>query len=247
MKKATLVASMVGAVALTACVWAQVPGPGSQGPGGPPVRDQMRQRMQQRMGGQFQGGPGMQGQMPGRGAPGMPGRGGPGGPDGIDKGEVLKRILGNPELARKAGVTDEQIAKIKEGEFAFEKQMIQLRADAEQSKLEVRHLMQGDKPDRTAISKAIDNAALKEVAMRKAGIMRMLDVQETLGRETIEKMKGMVRDHMQQRIRQSQQGGPGAIQRPGSMQRPGVTPGGPRPMQQRGPGNQPPATPAPGA
>lgn len=225
MKKTTAVVSVLGAVAVAACVWAQAPGPGPQGPGAPSPRDQIRQRMQQRMAGPFQGGPGMPGQMPGRG---MAMRGGP---DAPDRGEILKRVLGNPELAKKAGVTDEQIAKLKEGQMAFEKQMIQMRADVEQAKLDVRHLMQSEKPDRGAIAKAIDHAAAKEVTLRKAGVMRMLDVRETLGQETVDKIKTMVREHMQQRMQQIQRG-PGAMQRPGPQ-------GGGRPWQQ-GPANPPP-------
>lgn len=228
MKKTTAVVSVVGAVAMAACVLAQAPGP--QGPGEPSFRGQMRQRMQQRMGGPFQGGPGMQGLMPGHG---MAMRGGPGlgGPGGAGRGDILKRVLGNPELAKKAGVTDEQIARIKDGQIAFEKQMIQMRADAEQARLDVKQLMQSDKPDRTAISKAIDNAAAKEVTLRKAGVMRMLDVKETLGQEAIARIKTMTREHMQQRMQQGPRG-PGAMQRPGPQ-------GGARPWQQ-GPANPPP-------
>lgn len=188
MKKVAMVAGVVGAVALAAAVWAQQGPPG----GGPQQGAQgFGERMRERFAQRFHGGPGG-GEMRG--------------PGGMDRGEILRHVIENPEMAKKVGITGEQIEKIKEGEFAFEKQMIQLRADAEATKLEVRHLMEADKVDRDAVSKAIDAAGAKELALRKAGLLRELDVKETLGKETIEKIRGAVREHMMQR---GGQGGPG--------------------------------------
>jgi Spy/CpxP family protein refolding chaperone len=150
--------------------------------------------------------------------------GGPGGsPGGMDRGQIIDRVLANPEIAKQAGITEEQIKKIKDAQFNFQKQGITMRADAEQAKLEVRHLMQADKVDRDAVSKAIDAAAAKEVAFRKAEIMHMLDVKEALGPDAQKKIREIVQKHMAERmknIQQQQPGGPGGqdIQRP-MMQR----------------------------
>lgn len=198
MKKMTMLAGAAGAIALGACAWAQRPEPPAVAQGGPWMRNQARERIEQR----------------GAGLPvarNLPGR--PAGeprPGGVDKGEILKRLLDNPELARRAGVTGDQISRIREGQYAMEKQMIQLRADVQAAELELRHLMEADKTDREAVSKALDTVAAKHTAMRKAEVLRLLDIRETLGRETIEKVQHLVREHLAQRIRQAQErGGPG--------------------------------------
>lgn len=172
------------------------PAPGQQYPPGAPIRQRVQQFMQQRGGGpggapwmQQRGGPGLQ-QMRGP-------MGAPGGEQKIDHGEALRHILSNPEVAKRIGVTDEQIAKIKDLQFAHEKAMIDLRAKAETAKLDVRKLMESDKVDRDALSKAIDAAAASESAARKAEILHMLDIKETLGADTMKKIKEGVRERLQ--------------------------------------------------
>lgn len=212
MKKITIAAAVAGVSVLALGVWAQNPGRPPEGgqPNPERMRAEMRERMMQHMqqrGGPM-GGPGGGMQRP----PMMPGQDG----HGPDHGDVLKRILENPEIAKKAGVSDEQIKKLKDGQFNFDKQMITMRADAEVAKMEVKRLMEAEKVDRGALEKALDTAGAKELAARKLGLMRMLDVKETLGAESIEKIKGLVRDHLTQRMKMAQQ-------------RPGM-PGGERPM-----------------
>lgn len=164
------------------------------------------------------------GQCPQPGGFGMRGQG-PGGPGGMERGEILKRVLENPEIAKKAGVTEEQIKKIKDGQLAFEKKAIGLRAEAETAKLELREQMEAAKQDRDAIGKAFDAVAAKEAALRKAEMFRMLDVKDALGEETIGKIKGMVREHLAQRMQQGGFGGAPLLQRRmGAPQQPGDAP-----------------------
>lgn len=215
MKKTILTTLIIATGAFATLVFAQAP----CAPGGT-MRDQIRQRIQER----FAGAPR-----------------GPGGMAGAERGDILKHVIANPELARKAGVTDEQIAKIKQGQIEFEKKMITARAEAETAKLDVRSIMESEKVDRAALEKAIDAAAAKELALRKAGIMRMLDVKEALGKETIEKIKAMTREHMAQGMKA--QGGAGRapmMQPRGQGQFPQGA--GPRPWQQA-PVNAPPPPP----
>lgn len=237
MNKMTVTAALVGASALTVNVWAQNPGrPPEDGQPNPEhMRAEMRERMMQQM--QQRGGPMMQ-QMMQRGPmmQGMASRGqiphgpmkpGREGEHGASHGELLKRILENPEIAKKAGVTDEQVKKLKDGQFNFDKQMITMRADAEVAKMDVKRLMESGKVDRSAVEKALDAAGAKELAVRKLEMMRMLDVKETLGEESIEKIKNMVREHVAKRVQMAQ--GPGM---PGA-ERPMMNPprGGDRPQR----------------
>jgi hypothetical protein len=225
MKRSMLIAGIAAAASLAAGVWAQNPEPRPSPQGLQNIRERLAERF----------------------------RGGQGGMNAGDAGhgDALKNLLANPELAKRAGITDEQIKKIKDGQYEFEKQMIQMRADAQQAQMEVRHLMEADKVDRDAVSKAIDAAGAKELAMRKAGIMRMLDVKETIGKETTEKIKNMMREHMQQRMQQSGgrgearpwlQRGQGAPNSQGPREGgPGAAPGD-KPWQQPGKMAPPPGT-----
>lgn len=176
MNKRIATLALVGATVVGVAAWAE-----------PGVRGDREGRMP---------GPRMQPGGPG----GLRGPGGPGGPGEVDRGEILKRVLGNPEIAKKAGVTEEQIRKIKASQLEFEKKSITLRAEAELARLEMRQLMDADKTDRDAIGKAFDAVAAKETALRKAEMLRMFDVKDALGDETLDKIKGMVREHLAKRM-----------------------------------------------
>lgn len=213
MNKLILAAGLTGALALA--VLAQQP-PAPQGPPpeagqpGAPIRQRIQQAMQQR------GGPGG----PPGGAPMMQQRMGMPHPMGMqpggeqpkfDRGEILKHIVENPEMAKKVGLTEDQVAKLKDGQFAHEKNMIELRAKAETTKLDVRKLMEAAKVDREAVSKAIDAAAAAESAARKADVMHMLDVKETIGPDVMKKIHETVRE----RLQRGAMGGRGPQQGPG--------------------------------
>ena len=223
MNRKIITIAVVSAALAGAAVWAE-PGMRGRGPGGCPG-----------------------GQCPQPGGFGMRGHG----PGGMDRGEILKRVLENPEVAKKAGVTEEQIKKIKDGQLAFEKKAIGLRADAETARLELREQMEAAKQDRDAIGKAFDAVAAKEAALRKAELLRMLDVKDALGEETLGKIKGMVREHLAKRIQQTGPGGapmggaPMMQRRMGAPQQPGAAPNVTRPwlrgQQPVQPQGQPPA------
>lgn len=141
--------------------------------------------------------PGPGGGREGRGGPGGggPGFGGGDGP-GPAAGMMLQRVLQNEQMAKKLGLTDEQIATLKSSLLETQKQMIKLRAESELAELEVRRLMGEEQVDRAAVMKAIDAASAAHTAIRKAGVEERLKVRETLGQETLDK----IREHMADRM-----------------------------------------------
>lgn len=157
------------------------------GPGGPGGMPMMQQRMMEQQRGMGMRGP--LGQQMGPRAGGEPPK--------LDRGEILKHIVANPEMAKKVGLSDDQVAKLKDGQFAHDKNMIELRAKAETTKLDVRKLMEAAKVDRDAVSKAIDAAAAAESAARKAEVMHGLDVRETIGPDVMKKIHETVRERLQ--------------------------------------------------
>lgn len=187
---------------------AQTPPPGppggiSPGPGGP----QMRQRMGPRMGGQMRGG-----RMHfGRRGMGMRGRMG------------LGRLLRNPAMRERLGVTPEQATKIQAQDSTFAKAQVQNQAKLRVKRMELDELLAADKPDRALIDKKMRELNEAQFAEQKAAMDHRLAMREALTPEQKEKMQQWMQEQRQQ-----------------PMQRPmGPGPRGPRP-----PMTQPPAPPA---
>jgi Spy/CpxP family protein refolding chaperone len=153
--------------------------------------------------------PGPGGGREGRDGPGIGGGRG----HGPGPGMMLQRVLENEALAKKVGLTDEQIATLKSSLLETQKQMIKLRAESELAELEVRRLMGEDKIDRAAVMKAIDAASAAHTAVRKAGVEERLKVRETIGQETLDKIREQAADRMGKR------GGQDGDRRPGRGQR----------------------------
>jgi Spy/CpxP family protein refolding chaperone len=185
-----------------------------------------------------QGGAGVcDGSGPGGGqGPGLgigPGGGGPmmrpDGPGGHGGGFAAKFLL-RPEAKEKLGLTDEQVTKIRELDYASEKQAIELRAKAEQAELELRQLMQAETPDRDAIMKQLDKVGQAQTEMRKLQTGNRLDVQAALTAEQREKIKTVMterRADARERRSEGRRDRPGRQgDRRGFGGQPGPAPGG---------------------
>jgi Spy/CpxP family protein refolding chaperone len=131
-----------------------------------------------------------------------PGRG-PGegrGPEG-HPGMAFGRVMHDPEFAKSLGVTDEQIAKLRESSYEMRKQKIKLEAERELAKLEIQQLMEQDKPDREALNKAVEESGRVETELQKLHIQQRLTMDEVLGEETLAKIRDSMRDQVQERSR----------------------------------------------
>jgi Spy/CpxP family protein refolding chaperone len=167
------------------------------------------------------GGRGMMGGgMMGRG-PGMMGRGGPGG---------LNRIINNPDLREKIGVTPEQAAKIRQQNADFEKASVMNRAKSQVAHMELNQLMSADKPDRAAIDKKLADISAAQLVSEQTRVHHQLDMKTALTPDQQAKLKTL----MQQR--RPGMGGPG-----GPNGGPGRGGRGPRPPQGNGTGTPEPA------
>jgi Spy/CpxP family protein refolding chaperone len=174
----------------------QVPG-GAVGGGRPPDRAQMRG------GGEGQGGQGMHpdGMGPMRprgvgfeGAPGMDRGNGPAGdggrrmkPRGPDREGGFGQAP-NPEAAKQAGATDQQIEALKT--FVFEQRIkrVDLQAAAEKADLALDHLMQSETVDEKAALKAADALTSARGELFKQDISSRVKVREILGDAVLKKL-----------------------------------------------------------
>ena len=138
---------------------------------------------------------------------------------------ALRALMQNPELAAKAGITEEQLKSVREAAFAQREELVRLRAAAETSKLKVERLLAADKVDKDAVMKAIDAAGLDEVAIKKAEIGFELRVKEMLGDEAIKKVRNVMREHFAERRASAMR--EGGDERQGPPQRQGARGGAP--------------------
>ena len=117
----------------------------------------------------------------------------------------LARLVENPAMRERLGITAEQADKIRRETDDFRKGQIRARADLQIRALELRELMRGDSPDRAAIDKKMDEISAARAVQAKAAMHYRLDMRSVLTAEQREKLRGM----MEQRGRRGPTGGPG--------------------------------------
>jgi Spy/CpxP family protein refolding chaperone len=133
-------------------------------------------------------------------------KGGPG-PCGDDErsfgrgGGDISRLVRNEEAAKKLGVTDEQIAQLREMAYQGEIEQIKGHADLEIAHIELRRLMDSAKPTEEAVGKAVDKISALEAQLQKARFGEMLKARQILGEETMQKLRDAMRDQMRERGR----------------------------------------------
>jgi len=131
----------------------------------------------------------------------------------------LTRLVANPEIRQRLGISSEQAAKIRQQELDFRKAQIRNRADHEVKRLELAELLEAERPDRTMIDKKLREISDTQFAAEKSRIDHRLVMREALTPEQREKLKQIFREF--RRERGSGHFGPGG---PG-----GMGPRGPRP------------------
>ena len=129
---------------------------------------------------------------------GMRGRGGMEGRE-----MMLGRLLSNPEVRDKIGVTAEQATKIRQQEADFRKTEIKGRADLETKQIDLRELMAADKPDRAAIDAKLTEISTSRLALEKSSVAFRLNSRDALTADQRTKLRDLMRS------RREADGGPG--------------------------------------
>jgi Spy/CpxP family protein refolding chaperone len=107
----------------------------------------------------------------------------------------LERLLMN---AKEIGLSDAQVGKLKELEFAAEKERIDLDASLEKAHLELRELMSNSNPDENKIGQQVKKIGERRTNMMLAAVEKMLKVRRILTDEQKQKMK----EHMNSRFKE---------------------------------------------
>lgn len=117
-------------------------------------------------------------------------------------------IWKNKSLAKEIGVSEEQVKKIKDLSIATEKKLIKICADMELKEIDLREVLDADKPDE---GKAIN--LIKEIMKKKTEawilkIKQRIAMKKTLTTEQMEKLKEFKREHQMGKMRKHKMEGP---------------------------------------
>ena len=145
-----------------------------------------------------------------RGGWGQGGRMGMRGP-GREHGEFgLSRILNDPDICEKVGVTTEQVAKIRQQESDFRKAEIRNRADLKVKRIDLNDLLAADKPDRTAIDSKLQEISTAQLALEKSRIDNRLNMRDALTPAQRQKLRDLINERRQRGDRSGPRGPQGA-------------------------------------
>jgi len=104
-------------------------------------------------------------------------------------GRMMHRGGLGPRLARELELTAEQKEKMKAAHERQERKAIQARADIQLARLDLRKLMQADKPDSKAIEAQIDRIAGLRAGLEKSRVATMLEFRASLTPEQQKKLR----------------------------------------------------------
>ena len=102
---------------------------------------------------------------------------------------MLARLVSNPEIREKLGVTPEQAAKIRQQTSDFRKAEIRGRAEIEVKRIELRDLLGAEKPDKAAIDRKLDEIGAARLAREKSAVDFHLAMRNALTPEQREKLR----------------------------------------------------------
>ena len=118
---------------------------------------------------------------------------------GFGEGLGVLWVIHHPDMARDMGVTDEQIATLRESGYKTRQELAKLRADAELARLEVERLLAESQPNEEALGKAVDEAGRIETQIRKTRLLEQVHVRQILGEETVSKIRSALRERREER------------------------------------------------
>ena len=108
---------------------------------------------------------------------------------GRERGEFrLARLLNDPAVREKLGITAEQVGAIRKQESDFRKAEIRERADLEVKRVDLRDLLEAEKPDRAAIDSKLQEISTARLTLEKSAIHYHLAMRGAITPEQREKL-----------------------------------------------------------
>ena len=104
---------------------------------------------------------------------------------------MLARIVREPAMRERLGITADQAAKIEQETLDFRKTQIQDRASVEVKRVELASLLSAEQPDRAAIDQKLGEIGAARLAQEKAAIDFHLTMREALTPDQRQKLQQM--------------------------------------------------------
>lgn len=109
---------------------------------------------------------------------------------------MLMRLMNNPEMRQRLGITAQQAESIRQKTSEFMKGRIRNRANLQIQRLDLRNLLSAENPDRAAINSALEQISTLRLAQAKAAVNFRLDMRNALTPEQRQKLMQMRREFM---------------------------------------------------
>jgi len=123
---------------------------------------------------------------------------------GRGRGEFrLTRLLNDPAIREKLGITAEQVGAIRKQVSDFRKAEIRERADLAVKRVDLRDLLEADKPDRAAIDAKLQEISTARLVLDKSAVHFHLAMKEAITPEQRKKLHELMSE------RWRHEGGPG--------------------------------------
>ncbi|MGH9617336.1 MAG: Spy/CpxP family protein refolding chaperone [Acidobacteriaceae bacterium] len=120
---------------------------------------------------------------------------------------MLARLVNNPTIRERVGITPEQAEKIRTETFDFRKMEIRNRADIQVKHLELRELLSATTPDRNAIDSKLTEISAARLAEAKAAVNFRLDMRAALTPDQKQKLQQMREEFFHRRFGPNAAGG----------------------------------------
>ncbi|MDR5728023.1 MAG: periplasmic heavy metal sensor [Terriglobia bacterium] len=119
--------------------------------------------------------------------------------NGMHRQFMLARLVSNPSMRERLGITPEQAQKIQSQTFNFQKTEINTGADLAVKRLELRQLLSAETPNRSAIDQKLSEISATRLAQEKAAVDFRLDMRTVLTPDQRQKLEQMRHDFFQHR------------------------------------------------
>jgi Spy/CpxP family protein refolding chaperone len=113
---------------------------------------------------------------------------------GEHRGFELARLLRNPDIRQKLGISTEKFNTIQQQETDFRKTEIRDRADVQVKQLELRSLLSAEKPDRAAIDAKLQDISNARLAMQKNAIDFHLTMRDAITPQQRQQLRQLMSD-----------------------------------------------------
>lgn len=107
---------------------------------------------------------------------------------------MLARLVSNPSMRERLGITPEQAQKIQSQTFNFQKTEINTGAELAVKRLELRQLFSAEAPNRSAIDQKLSEISTVRLAQEKAAVDFRLDMRTALTPDQRQKLQQMRHD-----------------------------------------------------